>query len=255
MADGLQLFARYAYPPNERGYCGPADARALLEYAASGTSDRGLAELARAFAGPWPYLTLVAGAAGIVDPFDERVVEAYWVGNELLEHVETGDFGRTLEDRFRGRAGCSFGFLAEAVPEGAVCHHSFHVFGIYPWVGLLGEAHRGEPLHILDRCRIRWGRVLEVTGPQVVVESQPLTWDGRRLGLGAPAAETAARALDGLGLPGTALEPGDWVSLHWDWVCDRLTPRQLRNLQRYTRRQLLITNERVGHSGPGMAMA
>ena len=33
---GPLLFARYAYPPNERGYCGPADSRALLEYGAAG---------------------------------------------------------------------------------------------------------------------------------------------------------------------------------------------------------------------------
>jgi hypothetical protein len=256
VAAGLQLFARYAYPPNERGYCGPADARMLLEYAATGTTDRGLAELARGFSGPWPYLTLLAGAAGLDDPFDARVVEAYWVGNELLERVATGDFGRTLEDRFRGRAGrAAFGFLAEGVPAGALCHHSFHVFGVYPWVGLLAESHRGEPLHILDRCRIRWGRVLEVGGTEVVVESQSLTWDGRRLDLGAPAAETARQALDGFGLPGAALAPGDTVALHWDWVCDRLSARQLRNLQHYTRHQLHLTNERVAHSGPGAALS
>ena len=255
MSAGLRLFARYAYPPNERGYCGPPDHHALLEYAASGTADRGLTELAKAFTGPWPYLTLLAGAAGVDDPFDERVVEAYWVGNELLERVQPADFGRTLEDRFRPRAGRSFGFLAEGVPEGAVCHHSFHVFGVYPWVGLLGEAHRGEPLHILDRCRIRWGRVLDVTGSTVLVESRPLTWDGRRLGLGEVAAESATRALDGLGLAGSPLAAGDWVSLHWDWVCDRLSPRQLDHLQRYTHRQLVITNDRVAHSGPGVAMA
>lgn len=253
--DGLQLFARYAYPPNERGFCGPPDHRALLEYRSEGVSDEGLKELARAFTGPWPYLTLLAGAAGLRDPFDYRVVEAYWIGNSLLDRVSTSDFGRTLEDRFRGRVGKKWGFMAEGVPEGAVCHHSFHVFGVYPWVGLLGEPHRGEPLHILDRCRIRWGRVLEVSGASVVVESRPLTWDGRNLALGDLAPESATRALDGLDLPGSALEPGDWVSLHWDWVCDRLTPRQLDNLQRYTHRQLVITNEGVAHSGPGMAMS
>ena len=252
--DGLQLFARYAYPPNERGFCGPADHRQLLEYRAAGVTDAGLAELARSFTGPWPYLTLLAGAAGIADPFDYRVVEAYWVGSSLLDRVSTADFGRTLEDRFRPKAGKQFGFLAQGVPEGAVCHHSFHVFGVYPWVGLLGQSERGEPLRILDRCRVRWGRVIEVHGQHVVVSSQPLTWDGRRLDLGPPTTETATQALDGLGLVGD-LAPGDWVALHWDWVCDRLTPRQLANLRRFTARQLTITNDRVSHSGPGVALS
>lgn len=251
---GLQLFARYAYPPNERGYCGPANARELLEYASTGTVDRGLTQLAEAFTGPWPYLTLIAGAAGIDDPFDARVVEAYWIGNELLGGVSMRDFGRTLEERFRPKAGRSFGFLAEGVPEGSVCHHSFHVFSVYPWVGLLGESDRGEPLHILDRCRIRWGKVVAAIGEQTVVESRPLTWDGTRLGIGEPERETVLRSVDGLGLVDD-LEPGEWVSLHWNWVCDKLDARQLRNLQRYTKHQLEITNERVTHSGPGVAMS
>jgi hypothetical protein len=252
--DGLQLFARYAYPPNERGFCGPADHRALLDYGTSGVTDRGLGELAKAFTGPWPYLTALAGAAGVTDPFDYRVVEAYWVGNDLLEQVAMGEFGRTLEARFRGPAGHSWGFLAEGVPAGSVCHHSFHVFGVYPWVGLLGQGERGEPLRILDRCRIRWGQVVSAHGEQVIVRSRPLTWDGLRLELARPTTETAVRAVGGLGFVDD-LRAGEWVALHWDWVCDRLTPRQLRDLRRFTARQLRITNERVAHSGPGMVLS
>jgi hypothetical protein len=37
-------------------------------------------------------------------------------------------------------------------------------------------------------------------------------------------------------------KPGEWVALHWDWVCDRLDPDQLRALKRCTARQLAITN-------------
>lgn len=251
---GLQLFARYAYPPNERGYCGPADHRELLEYSTAGVADAGLVQLAKSFTGPWPYLTLLAGTAGIDDPFDHRVVEAYWVGNELLDEVATADFGRTVEEYFRGRTGPDWGFFAEGIPAGSVCHHSFHVFGVYPWVGLLGQSDRGEPLEVLDRCRIRWGQVVATVGEHVVVESQPLTWDGIRLGLGPPERETVQRSADGLGILDD-LADGEWVSLHWSWVCDRLSARQLRNLRRYTKRQLAITNDRVSHSGPGIAMS
>ena len=69
---------------------------------------------------------------------------------------------------------------------------------------------------MLDRCRIRWGRVVLAQGDQVVVESRPLTWDGRALGLGPPEEETAVRSVDGVGMI-DRLEPGDWVSLHWEW--------------------------------------
>jgi len=251
---GPLLFARYAYPPNQRGFCGPADHRQLLEYGAAQVVDPGLYQLARSFTGPWPYLKLLAGAAGVEDPFDRRVVEAYWVGNDLLDRVGTADFGAGVLERFKRMTGTAWPHLAEAVPLGAVAHHSFHVFEVYPWVGLL-EPHRGgDPLRILDRCRIRWGQVVRVDGDQVEVRSRPLTWDGAQLALGDPAPEVVTQAVDGLGMVG-GLRPGDWVSLHWDWVCDRLTAAQLRDLQRYSGRQLGITNRKVGHPGPAMALS
>ena len=78
--NGAILFARYAYPPNELGYCGPPDHRALLDYGAERAFDQGLVELARGFAGAWPYLEFIATSTGIGSPLDRRVVEAYWLG-------------------------------------------------------------------------------------------------------------------------------------------------------------------------------
>ena len=187
---GPILFARYAYPPNERGYCGPPQHQTLLEYGASGVVDGGLVELAQAFEGAWPYLQFIAATTGIADPLDRRVVEAYWIGSDLLDRIDFKLFGDSLLDRFRPRAGSNWGYLAEAIPAGVVPHHAFHVFGIYPWVGLLGSDHGDHPLQILDRCRIRWGRVVSSDGDQVIVESQPLQWDGRSLTLGAPVDRT-----------------------------------------------------------------
>lgn len=248
---GALLFARYAYPPNVHGYCGPADHTALLEYGASGVVDAGLGELARGFSGAWPYYQLIASATGIGDPFDRRVGEAYWVGSPLLDQVDMHQFGRSLEERFRGPTGLGWGRIEEAIPAGGVAHHSFHVFCVYPWVGLLGQGVRGEKaLEVLDRCRIRWGQVVSVTGDTLVVGSRPLQWDGRQLAVGPRRLETATRAAHGLAfVPEPA--PGDWVSLHWDWMCDRLTQRGLRHLIAYTARTLHLTNQRL--SSPGAA--
>jgi hypothetical protein len=163
------------------------------------------------------------------------------------------DFGSAIADRFRRQMGASWQHLAEAIPAGAIAHHSFHVFEVYPWVGLLAPYRGGDPLHILDRCRIRWGQIVEVDGDQVVVRSRPLEWDGQQLLLGAPAVETATRALDGLAMT-DPLEAGQWVALHWDWVCDRLSPRQLEHLRAYSARQLAVTNRKLGHPGPAMTL-
>ncbi|HZD75175.1 MAG TPA: DUF6390 family protein [Actinomycetota bacterium] len=250
---GALEFARYAYPPNALGYCGPADHQALLEHAAAGIAGGGLVQLARGFDGAWPYLELIAAANRIRDPLDLEVVQAYWLGNRLLDRVEGASFGAALDERFRARSGRRFGWLAEAVPAGALPHHSFHVLGVYPWVGLLRAGTVEQPLRVLDRCRVRWGRVLAAQGPMVVVRYRPLRWEGGALGLGPPAVEQAVGSAGGLALAGP-LRVGDWVSLHWDWVCGRLTPRQLGALRRSTLRQLQVVNGTT-HPAPAAVLA
>ena len=108
------------------------------------------------------------------------------------------------------------------------------MFCVYPWAGLL-RAGRAEPsLQVLDNCRISWGRVL--TADPLVVARRPLTWDGRELSLGPPEPCQAAAGLV------TGLCPGDWVSLHWNCVCGRLSVPQLRALRRYSARHLRLTS-------------
>jgi hypothetical protein len=250
---GALRFAAYAYPPNALGYCGPDESRWLLEQVAAGVDDPDLRRLARGFEGAWPYLELIAAANGIGDPLDERVVEAYWVGNGLLDRVGTRLLGDSLELRFRPRAGRDWSRLADAVPAGAVPHHSFHVFGIYPWLGLLREGRVDAPLRVLDQCRIRWGQVVAVRATEAVVRSQPLLWDGRRLVLGPATEETAHLRLDGLGLAGQ-VRPGDWCSLHWDWVCERIDRRGLAALRHYTLAQLQAV-DRTPFPAPAAVLA
>jgi hydrogenase maturation factor len=36
---------------------------------------------------------------------------------------------------------------------------------------------------------------------------------------------------------------GDWVSTHWDWACEKLTPRQVQSLEKYTRYHLSLANQ------------
>lgn len=239
--NGALLFARYAYPPNALGYCGPDDSAALLGYANAGVGDGGLAELARRFAGAWPYLTLIAAANGRTDPLDPAVVEAYWLGNRLLDRVPAGLFATHLRDRFEERAGRGFADLAELAVSGARPHHNFHVFGVYPWVGLLRAGRVEEPMRVLNACRIRWGRVLTVHDGLAEVRSRPLRWDGRRLFLGPPTVELATWATAGGALV-AAVTPGDAVSLHWDWICDVLDRRRLRALFTCTASQLDLVN-------------
>jgi hypothetical protein len=239
---GDVLFARYAFPPNELGYCGPDDPDVLLRHATSaGEPADEIARRARLFDGAWVYLELIAAAAGIPDPMDARVVEAYWIGNDLLDAVDPDLFLATLRQRFAGQLGGPIAHRWRSMPPAhALAHHSFHVFAVYPWTGLLtaGSGDRGDTaLSVLDSCRIRWGTVTgPVTGARVHVRSRPLTWDGRRLGLGTDRVESVRWSTDGAS--GRPPAPGDLVACHWDWVCDRLTPTQAEQLATRTHHQL-----------------
>jgi len=238
---GPVLFARYAYPPNQLGYCGPADSAELLGTAAEGVDLATLSHLATGFSGAWPYLELIAKCNGIANPLDARVVEAYWVGNDLLDRVPAEALLASLGDRFESRAGPRFGPVASAVPLGGVCQHSFHVFAVYPWLGLLRVGMEGPPLTVLDRCRIRWGRVQAVTGDLVTVRNRVLAFESSRLVLGPEQVEEVRRSVDGVGLAPEVVA-GDTVSLHWDWVCDLLSPAALARLRRCTATNLAAVN-------------
>ncbi|MGI8699646.1 MAG: DUF6390 family protein [Nocardioidaceae bacterium] len=252
--NGPQLFARYAYPPNALGYCGPADSDALLQYGAAGVTDLGLTQLARGFEGAWPYLELIASGCGIRDPLDRRVVEAYWVGSPLLDTVKLTSIGNSLEDRFRGRMGLSFSNLIDGVEAGGVPHHNFHVFEVSPWLGLMrGGAKTATAVGQLDRCRIRWGTVVAIACDEASVRSSPLEWDGLSMVLGEPRVETARIAVNGTGFLDD-LAAGDVVSLHWGWVCDRLTARQLQQLRHYTMRHMDIANGLLQRRSAGAAI-
>lgn len=237
---GAGLFVRYAYPPNRMGYCGPDDVEALAGYGVTGVADPGLRQLVTAFEGAYPYLELIAAAARIPDPLDSRVVEAYWVGNRLLMQVDMALLGRSMTERFRLRAGREWDRVAEAVWAGGLAHHSFHVFAVYPWVGMMREGRIAEPLQVLDQCRIRWGRVEAVEGDQIRVRSRPLVWEGAVLALGESRSETVRPS------PGVEASVGDWVSLHWQWVCDRLSARQLADLRGFSGHHLRLVNEELG---------
>lgn len=239
-AAGAIRFARYAFPPNSLHYCGPEGGASLLEYADARSSDAGLEGLAAEFAGAWPYLELIAGDAGIADPLDDRVVEAYWVGNEILNRIDTTRLAHSLEHRFGGRTGWVSSRVLPALPAGALPHHSFHVFGVYPWVGLLRSGSQ-EPLRILDRCRVRSGVVEAVHSDTARVAYRPLRWDGKGLAFGNRTMETATISRDGYSLAGP-LQRGDFVSMHWDWVCERITLDEARRIQQWTASQLDVVN-------------
>ena len=220
---GWELFARYAFPPNELGYCGPPDSSVALR----GGGQAEIARYAAGFDGAWPYLEEIAAALG-ADPLETAVVRSYWIGGPQLAAVDGARLARRLRAAFASQP---TGVL-DSVHGGALANHSFHVFAVYPWVRFL-DVDPGTPLRILQACRIRWGTVLSVDDEHLVMTSRPLRFDAGALTLGDATAESVRWSRGGTSLA-PAPRPGDTVGAHWDWICGSLDADDVSDLEEAT---------------------
>lgn len=246
--NGAILAARYAFMPNKLRYCGGDKNSALFDYVASSVSDGGLNELLAEFSTMYPYLRLIAGANKILDPFDYKVVEAYWLGNDLLYNVEMKNFYRYMIDEQKLKKNFKPKLLEKVfgkIPLGAKPHHSWHVFNIPKRTGHYPVEHT---LKTMDKCRIAAAKVKsqksKVEGNfsnQLIVEYQPLVIENNQLKLGEMIEKPVWWTIgDKNFIPD--IKTGDYVSIHWDWVCDRLTSDQFNNLTKWTQHNLNLTN-------------
>jgi hypothetical protein len=221
---GPLTFARFAAPPNVLGYCGTEDHDGFVGNLRAGLDGPELIRLCRSFEGAWPYLELIARSAGIADPLDPRVVEAYWIGGPLLERVRPNDFAAHLQARFRGRTERGeWPWLGSKPGGGAVPHHSFHVLEVMPRIGMLRAGHIQAILPAMGQCLVRPARVVRKADADLLVEARPLLMNDGRLSLGSPVLERVTPSSDGTC-------PGDLVAVHWGWSCGALTPGQSRTL-------------------------
>ncbi len=236
---GLLLCSQYAFAPNSLHYCGPEKQLDLASYLEHQTPDQGLVEILDKFDTLYKYLILIASHNNIPDPFDMRVVEAYWVGNNLLNNVSKYVLGNFLTDSIQLKKKVPHHKLhpmIDAVVDGGLPHHTVHVLNIFNRTGHHAVAHT---LDTMDNCRISWGRVttnvIRNKTNNILVRTQLLEYKNNRLLLGAHVTKSVA-------LIHGHLNEGDWVSLHWGCVCQKITHRQKLNLEYYTNLALTQAN-------------
>lgn len=264
LGQGSLLFAKYAFAPNKLRYCGPGENRAIFNYCVANQSDEGLIELLKGFEGAYPYLQLIAHANKIKDPFDEKVVEAYWIGNNLLKNVTTKDFHQQIKNRFSKKLSPNMmKWLLPKPAVGAKPHHSFHVLDVYTKTGLIRSGIKTNVMETINNCLILPGKIIKIPNNKhqmtnksqyqnfnyrnnltiqqynnVTIKYQPIILKNGKLAFG----ELATKEVISLFINP---QVGDYVSFHWGNVCDILSPRQLKNLQSWTQYHMEIANKTI----------
>ncbi len=215
----------------------------MLGYVKEDVVDEGLIEILHRFETLYPYLVLIAASNGMNDPFDRKVVEAYWLGNKLLGQVKGSSFANHLTDALKLKMKIPMSKLTPMMNHviDGVPQHNFHVMNIFIRTGHETVTHT---LSTMDECRISWGRLVgefnntKMTKRQYIVRTQPLVYEREKLTLGVPVNKIVTDI---------AMSPkiGQWVSLHWGYICDVLTMQQLQLLKKHTALALSFANTTV----------
>lgn len=200
---GIRLCAGYAFKPNELGYCGPEGVhRKILEFSTGKNNNSGeIRGILENFEGLFPYLKLISENTGRV-PFDYEVVEAYWLGNKLLEQVPTSAYRQLIAKEF-SRYIHNAGEISKKIPEGCLPCHNCHTLFLFPMVAKIPQTDKN-----IRNCMIRCGKISEELNTSLIRNPKK----------------------------------GEKVSIHWNWAIHRLTPLQERNLNHYTEYHLRLLN-------------
>lgn len=238
---GVFLCSRYSYPPNSLSLCGPNKKNDLAWYSTRGKADAGNVQILTQFSTLYPYLSFIARQNNIKNPFDPRVVEAYWLGNKLLDNISPSPFARHLNDglglakRLKRK---SLQSLFAKITHGAIPQHSFHVLNIYRRTGHIDSSHT---LGTMDACLVNWGQIIEINKDSLLVKTQALKFEKNKL-IFSPPLVRPVMSQGGPDVLFAKLNIGDYISYHWSYFCQKLAPLQLLNLSYYTKISLGLAN-------------
>lgn len=241
---GLALCSRYSYPPNSLSLCGPdkkCKQTDLAFYSSIQTPDRGNLEILSQFSTLYPYLQTIANDNNIADPFDIKVIEAYWLGNKLLENVKLKSLEHVYDEKLSLKKKLnrtSLDKIFSKLSRGALVHHSFHVLNIYTRTG---KAETPHTVKTMDACIINCGKIVSINKNSLVVETKPLTIVDYQICFGAGKLRTIMFQ-GNRDILAKDLKEGDWVSYHWGIFCEKLNRVKLENLRYYTKLSIVFAN-------------
>jgi hypothetical protein len=221
---GLRKNIIYSLKPCLLGLCGPKDKESqkiLIDFAAGKkVDDKKIEDFCKQFKSAFIYLKFIAKHNGIEDPFDEKVIEAYWLGNSLLKKISPKKLSELSTEIFKQPP--------VKLPATANAQHSFHVL----FDGSLGDIAPVQKL--IPFCVINLGYVEKINLKCFVIRTKPLTFRGGKFFLDSDTVKT----IECGPLVASNVKKGDAISYHWNSACEILNKQRAKNLLRYLKRNI-----------------
>jgi len=243
MFSGLQLAAAFAVGPSKLGTCSSSGVHLLLtryvNNPVSVSQDEVRAALG-SFPALMPHLLLIALANGIDDPFAAKVVEAYWIGNRLLDNVDSRRHVQRLIATEAKRHGWKEIDLALMFAKTISCqarpHHSLYALRPF-WNSGRQTSFSPDIQDKCNGCRVGWGQVVNISDRKLTVDYQPLVFPKPNcVEFGGKTTIEIDRGFIG------DVELNDWVAFHLGLGIDKITKQQQANLRQYTAATLAVIN-------------
>lgn len=229
---GLKLAAAYSHVTCRLGFCGQRNQnnfQILDGFLKNRIKSQAAARKAiESFEAAYPYYCLIAKTNSITDPLTKKVVEAFWVGNSLLDQISPENIKNLILQEFTKSDLISqkeAKKISDNIPYGVNAHHSFHVLFIGSITGRLIFTPK-----LRDVCRISWGKVKRIKNKKLEVLSQPLKFKNKQFYLAKPIVKDIVWYREFL----PQVKIGDNVSFHWGQACQILSKKGVENLEKYT---------------------
>jgi len=235
LENSILFSACYGFPPNGLGYCGHDSFSKVLRNYLVGKASIGTVESElKKFKAQYAYLKFIGRESGL-DPFHPKVVEAFWLGNTLLENVSYSSMQKFIKINLFPKSSVRAKSLAKNLPKGLFPHHSFNVLYIHFVTNKVNKS-----VENFDSCCITAGKVTSISDSKAIVDRFSIEHShcfcfGRKV-------SKVDLVRGGLRLVKN-LKKGDLVAVHWGMVVGKLTTRQYSLLRKYTQKTINYLND------------
>ncbi len=171
----------------------------------------------------FPYISLI-GECTNLDPFDYRVVSAYFIGSEILEEVPFSASEKLVKKLCRNKP--------PTISDNFRVTHNFYVFCVSPYV-----KERQSLLSFIDLCRISTGEVLSLSEEKegicvANVRHRSLINKSGSIVVGD---EKEEKMICDKTIT-NKVEEGQMVAVHWRRIVKTINRSELKNLDHYTKK-------------------